>query len=143
MSTWKKAQGIEIVGLEEAIKTLEETLPREAHNLSAQAVQAVATKVRNEIRRETPKGKTGELRKSVAAKRNRARNNKASSDVYFKADGWYWKFLEYGTVKMKARPWVNPIVERMAPKIPDMFREELGKKLERLMAKKAKKAAKK
>lgn len=31
------------------------------------------------------------------------------------ADAWYWHFLEYGTVKMAAKPFVRPAAEMEAP----------------------------
>ena len=37
-----------------------------------------------------------------------------------------------------AQPFITPSVEEMTPQIPQIYRDEFGKRLEKLMAKKAK-----
>lgn len=136
------AEGIEIEGLEECIKQLEEVLPKEARNLARSAVQGVAMQVRNEMRKKAPR-RTGRLRRSIKAKRNRPHYDQVSSDVFVDNKAFYWRFVEYGTQKEAAHPFVQPTVEEIGPKIPDLFREQMGIKLERLMVRKANKINKK
>jgi len=45
--------------------------------------------------------------------------------------------LEYGTVNMPAQPFRTPSVEAIKPRLPALFRQHFGKRLERLKAKKA------
>lgn len=137
---------VRIEGLEELAKTLD-ILPREAHNVARNAVQAIAGEVRNAVRKKAPKN-TGILRKAITAVRNKPRKfGDVSSDVRVtsganaKYDAFYWRFLEYGTQKLGARPFITPVVEEFRPRIPHLFREHFGIKLEAFFARKAKKAA--
>lgn len=54
--------------------------------------------------------RTGQLRGSITY---RARG--LHGRVEIGADGWYWAFLEFGTVKMAARPVIRPAGEQEAP----------------------------
>jgi HK97 gp10 family phage protein len=43
--------------------------------------------------------------------------------------GYYWKFVEYGTVKMEARPFLNPALERNVDKAISKMAATLDKGL--------------
>lgn len=137
-----KGHGMAIEGMEELVSNLTGVMPREARNLARGAVQGVAAKVRNNMRSKAPKD-TGELRKAIVAVRRRGTATQVASDVWInhgkgqKYNAWYWHFLEFGTQDQPAQPFVTPSVEEMSPKIPQIYRDEFGKRLEKLMAKKA------
>ena len=131
------AVGVKIEGLEEVIEQLTGVLPREAKNLARSAVHSIASQMRDEIRREAPVD-TGTLRKSIFSYRRRGTATQVVSEVRARKSGFYWRFIEFGTVNQPARPFVNPTVERMRGLIVGIFRNQLGKRLEKLMAKKAK-----
>lgn len=137
-----RASGMAIEGMEELVHNLNGVLPKEAANLARATVHSVAGEVRNNMRKKAPKA-TGNLRKAIVTRRNRATPTQVSSDVIItygknaKNDAWYWHLVEWGTTKTPAKPFVTPSVEEMRPKIPGIFRYQWGKKLERLMAKKA------
>lgn len=131
------AIGIQIDGLQETIDFLTKEVPREAQNLSASAVQAAAMTLKKEIAPRIPK-RTGKLKKSIKAKRNRPSWGMVSSDVFFDAKGWYWRFVEYGTERAAAHPFVQPAVENFSPRLASIFREQVLVKLEQLRARKAK-----
>lgn len=115
---------------------LTEIAPREAHNLARATNHGVAGVVRNEIKKVAPKD-SGKLKKSVKAKREKARFGVPYSTVRIGA--FYWRFLEIGTSKIAARPFVDPTVERLRPRMADIWREQFGKKLQASLRRKAKK----
>lgn len=132
------AQNITIEGLDEVIDTIKNLTPREAINLARSTVHAIAGKVRDEIRRDAPRD-TGALRKSIVSVRRRGTQTTVQSDVVVMPEGFYWLFAEFGTVKQPAQPFITPVVEATKPKIPEMYRQQFGVKLERALARKAKK----
>jgi HK97 gp10 family phage protein len=133
------AQNITIEGLDEVIATLKDVTPREAINLARSTVHAIAGRVRDEIRKDAPVD-TGALRKSIASVRRRGTKTTVQSDVVIKPAGFPWIWQEFGSVKQPARPFITPVVEETRPKIPEIYRREFGIKLERALARKAKKA---
>lgn len=42
----------------------------------------------------------------------------------------YGAWLEFGTMKMAARPWLRPAVEKVTEKISKIFKESVGKAIE-------------
>lgn len=163
-----RAQGMAIEGMEELVQTLNDFMPREARNLARSVVHASAGKVRNRMRQRAPKD-TGTLRKAITTKRGRGTPTRVFSDVLITKgkgqtnDAWYWHFVEFGTKgysagetrrdaggksrgvmrrnvpARSAQPFITPSVEEMRPELPRIFREEWGKKLEKAIARKARK----
>lgn len=54
---------------------------------------------------------------------------KGSSDV------WYWRLLELGTEKMRARPFLRPALENNSQSVADNLTRELSKALDEEVAK--------
>lgn len=132
-----------VSGFKELKDVLDHFAPRESRNL-ARAVQfGVATEVRDRIRARTPT-LSGNLKKSIVAVRRRGAPDQPVSEVRVteghsaKHDGFYWFFQEFGTVRQPARPFVVPAVEEIRPEIPNIYQEQFGQKLERLLARQAK-----
>ena len=143
-----KATGIRIEGVEALKETLNTELPGQAHNLLRVAIFNVAKRGRDMLKNAAPV-RTGRLRMSLKARRNRGDRNTVSSDVIFetgkqaKADGFYWRFLEHGTVKTPAQPFVAPVVAELGAAMPGILTVELGRALEKALARKAKRDARK
>jgi HK97 gp10 family phage protein len=140
------ATGIRIEGLDELNKTLSELAPREAVNILRSTVHGVAGEVRDEMRRGAPED-SGDLKKSIFTQRRRVTGDDVISDVRIrhgkgqKYNAWYWRFLEFGTVdRPRGDPFIVPAVERIAPRMNAIFREQFGKKFEAAMVRKAKRA---
>lgn len=142
---------IEVTGLEEVRHTLGEVAPREAANLIRTVVQDVALRVAKDVKASAPIA-TGSLRAGVRVSRRKMGRSGPKSVVTFARrrdkDGvkigktvFYWKFIEYGTRKMSAKPFVGPIKEKYAAEMPRIMRESFGKKLEQYLARRANRAA--
>lgn len=139
--------GVELVGLEELERTLGDVAPRVAYNIMRNTVVDMARDVRDEMKRRVPKD-TGTLRKAIKAYRPRARPPIVEAHVYIthgknvKYDAYYWHFLEWGTVKEPAQPFLTPSVEAFRQRQPRIMREKFGKQYEKAMQRLAKKGRK-
>lgn len=134
------ANQVKIHGLSDLQKTLNTLMPREATNVLRRTTYGIATKVRDQVKERAPV-QSGALKRSIKAKRNKGTKTNISASVIADKSGgrsgrgYHWHFLEFGTVKMSAQPFINPTVEQMRPQIPGIYREEFGKQLEKQLAK--------
>lgn len=135
--------GLEITGIEEFRKMTSDLAPRQARNLARSTVQGVASEVAKQMRKKAPRD-NGTLRKAIKAKRRKMRGDVAISDVRIehgsqaKNNAWYWHFVEFGTQKQTAQPFIKPTVTEIEPQLPEIFTREFGKRLERALAREAK-----
>lgn len=143
-------RGIRIEGLDELKSALDDLAPREAFNLARATIHGVAQEVATRARARVPVD-SGTLRKAIKAKRGNPRSNsgKPFSDVVIehgkgvKNDAFYWRFLEYGTrTGIAEHRFVGRAIDAVRPEVPTIMREQFGKKLEALMARKARRLAK-
>ena len=89
---------------------------------------------------------TGEMRKDIQQKREKTQGDHiASYSVYTRSgkrsrlsgkarnvdkDSFYWKFLEFGTAKMEAKPFMVPAYETEKENAVDEIGNELGKRIQ-------------
>jgi HK97 gp10 family phage protein len=141
------AQLVTVDGLKQVEKTLRDVTPRESRNIMRRLVVRIAASVRDDVRkaaRSVVKRRTGNLFKAIRSKREKGRPDvfEASVIVHLKKDGSprapHWHFIEFGTVKQSARPFIAPTVLDWQSKMPQVYREEFGKQLEREIAKREK-----
>lgn len=134
---------LKIDGVEAVSDVLAKVGPREARNLLRNTVHAVATEVRDDMRKRAPQDK-GTLKKAIIAKREKPRGDEVASNVTIthgagaKHDAYYWHMVEWGTVKMNAKPYITPAVEAMRPQISSVFNREFRNKYEQMMRRKLK-----
>lgn len=53
-------------------------------------------------------------------------------------DTFYWRFIEFGTKNIKARPFMRPALEENLSQVTDKFAEEVNKGIDRVIRKRAK-----
>lgn len=124
------ADGIEVqlTGFRELAEALKRLGPRVAKNTLRRAVSSGAVLVRNDARQKAPVD-TGEMRKDIQVKREKDQQNgplSAKYSVFVRSgkksrlsgkargvdkDSFYWKFVEFGTSKMGARPFMATAFE--------------------------------
>jgi HK97 gp10 family phage protein len=131
-------ENIKIAGLDQLAKSLRDLPQRIARNVLAGAVYAGSKVIRDEARLKAPVaivalGKNapppGTLRRAVIMKRIPERSN-AQQQTYFvtvrhgkkyqgqgkkgtlSQDAWYWRFVEFGSAKKAARPFLRPAFEQ-------------------------------
>lgn len=138
------ARNIQISGIEELDHLASKVAPKVARRLARGTVHKIAGIARNGMRRRAPQ-QSKTLRKAIVSKRRRGTATEVVSDVRIthgrgvKHDAWYWHFVEFGTVQQPAQPFIRPEIDEIVPRIPDLYREEFGKRLEKELAKQAKK----
>lgn len=153
----------EMQGIKEIQEVLDTLTPRHARNISKNTIYGVAAELRNEVRAAAPVD-DGELKRSVSARNERSAPDKPVAIVYFKPQGFHWRFVEHGTAPGKAgariasntggrrsrkqyrnhpgtpaRPFVTPAVNRMRSRLPQIINEKFTKALEKAVARELKK----
>lgn len=126
-----------IEGVSQLMNALQDLGSDETRKLIRNSNHALASKAAKQIETRAPvhpvdvvkygKGdkkkvtKSGTLKRAIKAKRRKPTdaNRKFQSNVVVtegnkaKDDAYFWKWVEYGTVKMPAQPFINP-VKRLA-----------------------------
>ena len=116
---------VELSGFRELAAALREIGPRAAKNTLRRAVSSGAVLVRNEARARAPVD-SGEMKKDIQVKREKDQRDGPLSAKYsvfvrsgkksrlsgrsrnVQKDSFYWKFVEFGTSKMAAQPFLDP-----------------------------------
>jgi len=136
--------GIEIEGAKYVRQTLGDVMPKEARAIARRAVTAVARYVRDTARNNVPTD-TGTLKKAIRSRRRKGGRDAANAGIFVttgneaRNDGWYWGFIEFGTKKMKAQPFIQPTLAEWRSKAPKVFADEWWHQFSREMEKRAKK----
>ncbi|MDK1104035.1 MAG: HK97 gp10 family phage protein [Actinomycetota bacterium] len=101
-----------ITGLEELLKALGSLPKKVARQAIRKPLREGAKIVLAEAKRNVPKGKTGNLKRSLKVRAGKRKKGTISirvvtSEGWFKGDTFYGAFVEYGTHKMEARNYVR------------------------------------
>jgi HK97 gp10 family phage protein len=145
----KTASGIELEGADYIDEMLGEFAPRIARNINRATILAVAGEVGKVARRLAPKDE-GVLKKAIKWRSRRAKDpDRPFADVYItrgksqRYNAWYWHFVEKGTVKKEARPFIEPAIQEIKPRIGALYKEHFFKKVEQTLVRELKKRGKK
>lgn len=129
-----------IEGIDDLKKMLNDFAPRQAEQILRGTTQALATRVAKDIRARAPKGLSGRLKKArnIRAVRRRPVGSLIFSDVRADPrDAFFWRFVEHGTLKTPAQPFVNPVIESEKPKMQQEYRDQFMKRYAKALAKRA------
>ena len=136
------AETVTVTGLRELADALRELPLRVARSSLRGAVSSAAALVRDKAREIAPK-LTGEMARDIQIKRARTSGNellRARYDVFVRAgkksrlsgkargvdkDSYYWRFVEFGTSKMAARPFMRPAFETTKSAAVEQIKEYL------------------
>lgn len=128
-------KGVQIEGLKELEDMFDTMLPREAQNLNRATIHGLAGEVSKQAKDKVPID-TGNLKKAIKSKRRRARDpDRPVSDVVVvtgknqKNDGYYWRFVEYGTKDLPERPFFKPAIQWLRQNYVAVYKEQFFKKL--------------
>lgn len=121
-------------------RKLERDFPREASKEGRAVLQKAARELRTKIRDAAPIDE-GNLRRGIYTKFLRDKlGEPQAADVRARTggrktrDAFHWRFIEYGTKKLTARPFVAPTLEKFKPRLIELFKEYrdgLGEKFNR------------
>ena len=138
--------GLEVEGAKELNRTLADIMPAEARRIARRSVVAVAKKVRDTARQNAPRA-GGTLRKAIRSAKRKAGRDEANAAVHVttgneaRNDAFYWFFVEFGTRKQAAQPFIQPTIKEWEPKAPSAFADEWWGQFQKEMEKRARKQA--
>jgi HK97 gp10 family phage protein len=123
---------IDPAGLDKLRRKLGRDLPQAGQKKAREVLRKASTDLRDEVRNAAPMD-TGTLRRSIYAKLLPSRfGAPESADVRVQTglraarknrDGFYWRFIEYGTKFQRARPFIAPTLERFRGRFAAYFDE--------------------
>jgi HK97 gp10 family phage protein len=151
-----KRETFKIEGLAELGKALRELPERVARNGLRVSVYAGAKVVRDEARARAPKAAQslgpnqpppGTLKRSVIMKhipelssltrqtffvtvRHGKKYRKQGKKGNLSQDAWYWRFVEFGTQKMRAQPFLRPALEAKRREAGQAMKDRLSERIE-------------
>ncbi|MCD8502944.1 MAG: HK97 gp10 family phage protein [Bacillaceae bacterium] len=118
---------IEIEGIENVVRELEK-LGNKGRRIENTALKKAGETVQGAVQAETPT-RTGQLKESIAVSNVKTKGGVKHVEVGPNNKGWYGKFVEFGTVKMKANPFMSRGYEKSKGEAMDTIRSELKKGL--------------
>jgi HK97 gp10 family phage protein len=147
---------IHVQGLDQLARALKELPQRVARGGLRAAVYAGAKVIRDEARLKSPvaiaslganQPPPGTLKRSVIMKQIPERSDNVKQTFYvtvrhgkkyrkqgkkgtLSQDAWYWRFVEFGTVKMAARPFLRPAFENKKRQAVDTIKDRLSERIE-------------
>lgn len=130
---------VEIKGIEELLRTLQRMEPSLAENGLRQGVSAVAREIVKEARQNlAPHRDTGNLQASLGTstrvnRRERAVTGKARTRTTGKHDGFYGRFLEFGTIKQQPIAFFGRAAQSVTPRANQIIRERIRTQLPKIV----------
>jgi HK97 gp10 family phage protein len=118
---------LELDGIENLITEVEK-LGAKGSRIENKALREAGEVMKEAIKQEAPR-KTGTLKKSIEVSRVKTKDGAKYVEVGPGKEGWYGKFLEFGTIKMKAKPFMAPGYEKSKEKAMEKIEDELIKGL--------------
>lgn len=119
---------LEIEGIDNLIAEVEK-LGVKGNRIENKALREAGEVVKEAIKQEAPR-RTGTLKKSIETSRVKTKGIAKHVEVGPGKEGYYGKFVEFGTVKMRANPFMARGYENSKDKVVDKIAEELRKGLE-------------
>lgn len=139
---------LKLDGFKELAAAMRELPERVAKNALRSAVSSAAAVVRDEAKLRAPVD-TGEMKRDIMIKRERDAKGGpmvATYSVYVRSgkksrlagkkrnvqrDSFYWRFVEYGTAKMPAQPFMRPAFQAKKEAAIDAMREKLDARIQK------------
>jgi HK97 gp10 family phage protein len=137
---------MDIQGLDELVKKMRELSPKLARNGLRAAVNAGAQVVKKEAASRVPVD-TGALKRAVYAKQIRELSGDTQQTFYVAVrqgrreraknrDGWHWRFIEFGTKSMPARPFLRPALDVKKTEAAERIKTKLIERIEKIAGEK-------
>jgi HK97 gp10 family phage protein len=114
---------LELEGIENLIAEVEK-LGAKGNRIENKALREAGDIVKQAIKQEVPV-RTGRLKRSIEASGIRTKDGIKHVAVGPGKDGYYGKFVEFGTVKMKAKPFMAPGYEKSKEKAMEEIEKNL------------------
>jgi len=115
---------VEIKGLAELDRALQELAWPAARRALRKGMRKGANVVRDEARAKA-RVKTGNLKRKIRTRERREENGDLRFAVEVTRSAFYGRFLEYGTSKMAAKPFLRPAAEAKTEEAVTAMRDAL------------------
>ena len=138
---------IELTGLDEVTEILKQIGGKKSMNLMRNTMRGIAVEIAKEAKKRVPV-ESKNLKKSIKVRSRRAQKNKSVFMVYFTSgknvrnDGFYWRFVEHGTVKQRAKPFLQPSIDLISNNLGSITNKVFSQKLEQMINRELKNQAK-
>ena len=116
---------IRIDGLRELDHALQELAWPTARRALRKGMRQGANVIRDDARARAPK-KSGLLKRSIRTRERRGDVGNIRFDIEVRQRAFYGRFLEYGTSKMSAKPFLRPAAESKAESAVTAMRDALS-----------------
>jgi HK97 gp10 family phage protein len=141
---------IQITGLSDLEKRLRELPDRLAKNVLRGAVRAGAVVIQKEAKLLAPKD-TGEMARDIMVKAAKSSKGFIAYHVYVRTgkksrlagrkrnvnrDSFYWRFVEFGTSKMAAKPFMRPAFDTKKESATEAIRDYMAQRIDKELSKK-------
>ena len=118
---------MKLEGMDELLAEIER-LGKAGNRIENAALREAGDAVKTSIQNETPT-RSGKLKASISVSRVKTKGGIKQVEVGPGPDGYYGKFLEFGTVKMKANPFMSRGYETSKGEAERIIEEEIRKGL--------------
>lgn len=121
---------VRIEGLDELEKQFDRLIDTSKKKVMQKALNAAAAPIKKEAKAKAPM-KTGLLKKSIRSKQMK-HTEKPSVGIYVAGKAYYWWFIENGTSKMAAAPFLRPAVDAKYEEGVNKFKEKLKVEIDKV-----------
>ena len=121
---------LRIEGLEELEQQFDNLIDTAKRKTMQKALNAGAAPIKKEIKSNAPVDK-GILKSAVRSKQMKY-TAKPSVGIYIAGKGYYWYFIENGTSKMAAAPFIRPSVDSKYEEGIDKFKVKLKQEIDKI-----------
>ncbi|OKO99378.1 HK97-gp10 family putative phage morphogenesis protein [Xenorhabdus eapokensis] len=143
---------LDFSSLQDIARDLEALSRAENNQTLRKAMYAAASLLRDEVRVKAPK-RTGKLSRNIVASNRRTQNGEASAGVYVRGsnakgtnsdttmkkddprNAYYWRFLENGTSKMAAQPFIRPAFDAKSDEAAEFAMKRLNQAIDEALSK--------
>lgn len=123
--------GFRIEGLDDLEKQFDRLLDTSKRKVMQKALNAGIAPIKKEAKANAPVDK-GVLKKSIRSKQMKFTENPAVG-IYVSGKAYYWRFLEEGTSKMAAVPFLRPAADSKHEEGVGKFKEKLKAEIDKIM----------
>lgn len=120
---------VEILGLRELDRALQELAWPAARRALRKGMRKGANVVRDEVRAKAPVD-TGNLKRRIRTRERSEEEGNMRFAVEIPRSAFYGRFLEYGTSKMAAKPFLRPAAEGKTEAAVTAMRDALGEAIQ-------------
>lgn len=120
-----------IEGLDQLNSQFDRLIDTSKRKVMQKALTAGIGPIKKEAKKRAPVDK-GVLKKDIRSKQMR-KTQKPSVGLYVGSKGYYWYFIENGTSKMSAAPFIRPAADAKHEEGVGKFKEKLKVEIDKVM----------